>query len=59
MIPQSTIEKFRESLRGQSFCPKEQGYWKFGHVSGRLVGAWRQDCLSPRRQAFQTFTQGI
>jgi len=26
VIPQSTIQKFRESLRGQSFCPGEQGY---------------------------------
>ncbi len=26
MIPQSAIQKFRESLRGQSFCPGEQGY---------------------------------
>ena len=26
MIPQSAMQKFRESLRGQSFCPGEQGY---------------------------------
>ncbi len=26
MIPESAIQKFRESLRGQSFCPGEQGY---------------------------------
>jgi hypothetical protein len=26
MIPQSALQKFRESLRGQSFCPGEQGY---------------------------------
>src|SRR3989442_3846038 len=26
MIPQSAIQKFRESLRGQSFCCDEQGY---------------------------------
>ena len=26
MIPQATIQKFRESLRGQSFCPGEPGY---------------------------------
>jgi hypothetical protein len=26
MIPQSALPKFRESLRGQSFCPGEQGY---------------------------------
>jgi FAD/FMN-containing dehydrogenase len=26
MIPQSALQKFRESLRGQSFCPGEPGY---------------------------------
>ena len=26
MIPHSAIQKFRESLRGQSFCSGEQGY---------------------------------
>jgi FAD/FMN-containing dehydrogenase len=26
MIPQSVLQKFRESLRGQSFCPGEPGY---------------------------------
>ena len=26
MIPQSVVQKFRESLRGQSFCPGEPGY---------------------------------
>ena len=26
MLPQSIIQKFRESLRGQSFCPEESGY---------------------------------
>jgi len=26
MIPQASLQKFRESLRGQSFCPDEQGY---------------------------------
>jgi hypothetical protein len=26
MIPQSAMQKFRESLRGQSFCTGEQGY---------------------------------
>jgi FAD/FMN-containing dehydrogenase len=26
MIPQSAIQKFRESLRGQSFCPDDAGY---------------------------------
>jgi FAD/FMN-containing dehydrogenase len=26
MISQSAVQKFRESLRGQSFCPGEQGY---------------------------------
>jgi len=26
MIPQATVQKFRESLRGQSFCPGEAGY---------------------------------
>jgi FAD binding domain len=26
MIPQSTMQKFRESLRGQSFCIGDQGY---------------------------------
>src|SRR6202521_5478069 len=26
MIPQSAMQQFRESLRGQSFCPGEQGY---------------------------------
>jgi FAD/FMN-containing dehydrogenase len=26
MIPQSTLQKFRESLRGQSLCAGEQGY---------------------------------
>ena len=26
MVPESAVQKFRESLRGQSFCPGEQGY---------------------------------
>ena len=26
MIPQATVQKLRESLRGQSFCPGEPGY---------------------------------
>jgi hypothetical protein len=26
MIPESAVQKFRASLRGQSFCPGEQGY---------------------------------
>jgi hypothetical protein len=26
LISQSAIQQFRESLRGQSFCPGEQGY---------------------------------
>jgi hypothetical protein len=26
MIPQSAIQKFRESLRGQLFCPGDPGY---------------------------------
>jgi len=26
LIPESAVQKFRESLRGQSFCPGEQGY---------------------------------
>src|SRR4029077_5900564 len=26
MIAESVVQKFRESLRGQSFCPGEQGY---------------------------------
>src|SRR5690242_13921136 len=26
MIPQAALQKFRESLRGQSFCPGETGY---------------------------------
>jgi hypothetical protein len=26
LLPQSIIRKFRESLRGQSFCPDESGY---------------------------------
>ena len=26
MIPESAIQKFRESLRGQTFCPSEVGY---------------------------------
>jgi len=26
MIPQSSIQKFRESLRGQSLCPGDPGY---------------------------------
>ena len=26
MLPQSTIQKFRESLRGASFCPEEPGF---------------------------------
>ncbi|HUJ10823.1 MAG TPA: FAD-binding oxidoreductase [Verrucomicrobiae bacterium] len=26
MIPQATVQNFRESLRGQSFCPGESGY---------------------------------
>src|ERR1700681_2606894 len=26
MIPESAIQKFREALRGQTFCPGEPGY---------------------------------
>jgi FAD/FMN-containing dehydrogenase len=26
MIPQPAVQRFRESLRGQSFCPGEPGY---------------------------------
>jgi hypothetical protein len=26
MISESASQKFRESLRGQSFCPRENGY---------------------------------
>jgi len=26
MLPQSALQKFRESLRGQIFCPGDQGY---------------------------------
>jgi FAD/FMN-containing dehydrogenase len=26
LVPESAVQKFRESLRGQSLCPGEQGY---------------------------------
>jgi len=36
MIPQAAIQKFRESVRGQSFCPGEPGTHPF-----RKSAEWR------------------
>lgn len=37
MIPQAVLQKFRESLRGQSFCPDEQGYDAVRKVPNAMV----------------------
>jgi len=37
MIPQPAIRKFRESLRGQSFCPGEPGYDEARTVPNAMI----------------------
>ena len=43
MIPQASLQKFRESLRGQSFCPGEAGYDATRTVPDKLQ---RGTCLA-------------
>ena len=40
MLPQSVLQKFRQNLRGQSFCPGEEGYDAARKLPNAMMEHW-------------------